>query len=144
MLEIFNKLCDEISQVIEIDEIALLKIQDGYIIPVIKKNTEFLSADEWFDFHEEYESKVENDKFIKRTLEEKKVSVIKDTSNLEEVPIEWKVLGIASIYFFPVIKDDKVVSIVDIAYIKKPYKMTDEQIEKLKEIISKYSNELEI
>lgn len=140
MIKVFNQLSNKIKQVVETEEIALLKIKDGLIIPIFKNNTEILPVDKWFNFHEEYISLVKNDKYIEKTINENVVSMVKDTSICEKRPVEWDVLKVKSIYFFPISKNNKVVAIIDLAYVNNYYEIADAQVKEIEEIISEYAD----
>ncbi|QUH21486.1 hypothetical protein [Alkaliphilus sp. B6464] len=137
MVEVLKGLFKEISTIIKIEEIAYLSIEDGELIPIYKNDTEFLPLEKWINFHRKYRSFVKDSDFLIKLVETKTLCAIDNTNDLSSKPTEFKVLDIKSIYLFPVIQNNEVVGIVDIAFINKDYKLTQEQISQCEKIIDK-------
>lgn len=142
MKTVIEKILQEIEQFMELEEAAYLGIDNsGELIPVYKRDTKTLTMEEWVKFHKKYRSFVQDNPFLMELVEHKKNAIIKDTNKMSRKPVEFQVLGIQSIYLFPVVKKGKVIGILDLAYIDKKREITEEEIEKICKIISKYQNE---
>ena len=137
MVEVLKSMFVEINKFINIEEIAYLSIEDGELIPIYKNDTEFLPLEKWISFHKEYRSFVKDNDFLVKLVETKSLCAIDNTNNLSSKPTEFKVLGIKSIYLFPVIKNNEVVGVVDIAFIKQDYILSQDQIDQCQELINK-------
>lgn len=139
MIPIIKKLFNELEQFIEINEIAYLGIKNGELIPIYKNNTDSLSLNNWIEFHKQYRSFVKDSQFLIELVKTQKPALIKNTNELAKKPIEFQKLNINSIYLFPVIKNNEVVGIVDMAFRSYYYEFTDEQISKCLEVIDRYT-----
>ncbi|ABW18434.1 hypothetical protein [Alkaliphilus oremlandii] len=137
MIEVLKNMFNEIGSVVELEEIAYLTIENGELIPIYKNDTEFLPLQKWIDFHKEYRSFVKDAEFLMKLVETKSLCAIHNTDHLDTKPTEFKVLDIRSIYLFPIIKKDTVVAVVDMAFIKKNYVLSEEQIKQCEHIINK-------
>lgn len=140
MDNIIKELFSKLEEKIYVDEIAYLAIENGELIPIYKRDTELLTNEEWVEFHKEYRSFVKDSSLLIELVEKKITCAVEDTNKLPKKPIEFQKLNIASIYLFPVVDNDQVKGIVDIAYIGKCHKLTQDQLHQCNKIIKEYVN----
>jgi GAF domain-containing protein len=136
---VFEKMFKEVAHFLEIDEIAYLKVVEGELIATYKWDTEDLPMDKWITFHKQYRSFVKDSPFLIELVEKKQMAIIEDTNQLPKKPVEFEVLNICSIYLFPIIKNDQVIGILDLAYRNNTYELSNDQIDAISKITQKYS-----
>ncbi len=138
MKDIFEKLYDELGEIIKIDEIAYLTFQDGKLNAVYKRDSKLFTNEEWVEFHKKNHTFVKNVPLLKKLIQTKQRCVVEDTNELQSKPPKLKKFNIESIYLFPIIKKNDVVGFINIVYIDNCCKLTKEQLDKCEKIIDKY------
>ena len=138
MKETFENLFSELDPVLAMDEIAYLSVESEELEAIYKRDSRKWTNEEWLEFHKEHRTFVKDNSLLLNIVETKQVCRVEDTDKLPTKPYEFEILKIKSIYLFPVIKEERVVGIIDIVYYDDCYKLSDEKIEKFKAIINKH------
>lgn len=138
-----ENLFNEIEKIIELDEIAYLKFEEGELVPVYKRNTELFTNEEWINFHKNYRTYVKDNKILKKIMDTKEICFIEDTNKLDKKPIEFEKIDVQSVYLIPVIKNDIVSGVIDIVYTGNTKRLTRLQLEKCAKVVEEHKEFLE-
>lgn len=143
-MKVFSELKEKLKKIITIDELAYLTVKDEVeAFAFYKADTELFNLEDWQKFHRvEYPTIIKNIPVLFDLVSNKRYVAVEDVFKLNPPQREFQVLNIHSIYLFPVIKENKVVGFIDIAYIGKNYSIDKATLDIIQQIVEEYREEI--
>lgn len=133
-----NEMAELLKETVYFESVGIHEIvDDEYIRPIWKDKCE-LSFEEWSKLHAQHKQKVDDDKYLTKTVRDKQ-AVFVDEIKEEDSQI-LKDFGIKSTCLIPVFNEGKVVAFVTMPCFENYHTYSLEEMERSIEIVSEFND----